>query len=520
MVKNRKTKTAARNLKQESGITYPRALDLVQGGVRPAGFRVAGGTWEPERHRNLWIEAGPVGRELFDMLVSRARADESWDTSVYDFEDREALGYILTAAGPASDAAALFADLQDVRREKPGRRRLIMLAGVPRLRTTHAGDQVLSRIAEMAPEGDCTFIVMGGLEPARGYWSRHYTSYEAGIVSENLAVPVPGTWRSDLSSRPLRNRVLLGIGKADYQDVTVEADFRHRASILVTGDHAARTAAAQSIAESTGGALWPGTPAALLSRVKDDASRVGENAKLPDPATGIAAVFDLDALGGQDRAAVLELQGGRAWATGLQLVLTSKSAAGHPAGSVATIISIDGGEAEVIDSSGLRVVLKKFWHSRPLRATQEAMEVNAAANTLDSGANRVWPQRKPVIPLDLQPGDLLRFHLGRTVYTVRGTSENFVVATGSERRKPIYTVIDWAAGQRGPHDSWGYGAVTDEEVTELLAGLELTRARDENSIAPEESANLNPVKLSIRRAVHLDISSVHRGRALIWPTRS
>ena len=520
MVKNRKTKTAARNLKQESGITYPRALDLVQGGVRPAGFHVAGGTWEPERHRNLWIEAGPVGRELFDMLASRGRADKAWDTSVYDFEDREALGYILTAAGPASDAAALFADLQAVSREKTGRRRLIMVAGVPRLRTTHAGDQVLSRIAEMAPEGDCTFILMGGLEPARGYWSRHYTSYEAGIVSENLAVPVPGTWRSDLSSRPLRNRVLLGIGKADYQNVTVEADFRHKASVLVTGDRAPRTAAAQSIAESTGGTLWSGTPTALLAQVKEDVSRAGDDVNLRDPATEHAAVFDLDALGGQDRAAVLELQGGREWATGLRLVLTSKSASGHPAGSLATIVDVEGDKAEVVDSSGERVALAKFWHSRPLRATQEAMEVNAAANRPSSGANRSWPQRKPVKPMDLQPRDFLRFHLGRTVYTVRGTSENFVVATGSERGKQIYTVIDWAAGQRGPHDSWGYGAITDTEITELLDGLERTKTSTEGSCTPEDSAGLNPVKLSIRRAVYLDIKSVHRGRALIWPTRS
>lgn len=535
MVKNRKTKAAARNLKQESGITYPRALDLIQGSSLSAsfafaadtcttGFTVAGGIWDPDSHNSLWIEAGPIGRALFDRMAAEGAANDRLHVSVFDFDKQGGANqeYELSVDGPGSDALQAGEALQYLAARHPGSRRIIMIAGVPRLRTTSAGDQLLSRIVQMAPDRDCTFIMLGGLEPARGYWSRHYTTYDSGVPTENLAATVPGTGRADHSSLPLQHgRVLLGIGHAPYEPSLVEADFGARWSILVTGERVQRTAAAQSIAEATGATLWAGSLAELLDEVRGRAgvaSLLGENcvSSTPEYSGHLVAVVDLDAAGGKGWTVITRIQR-EARRAGLLLVLTAAKPGTSHLGGPVTTVNVDGREAEIIPVGGRRMRLASFWHARPRRATPESMAVNAEANRLNTGNKRVWPRCQPVDRLEMLPGDTLRFHTGRSVYSVRGVSANFVVATGTSGGKPTYTVIDWANGQRGPHDSWGYGVVTDAEVDALLDGLERTRAREAGTLGPEDAVGLNPVQLSVRRSVYLDIKSVHRGRQKVWP---
>lgn len=158
--------------------------------------------------------------------------------------------------------------------------------------------------------------------------------------------------------------------------------------------------------------------------------------------------------------------------------------------------------------------------------TPEKMAENVEATKAlmhPSGA-RTWPTSDPVEALDLQPGDVVRFLTGRNVFTVRSVTPNFVAMTGRSKKKPIYTVIDWAKGQRGPHDSWGFPMMDAEDTSAALAAMERTKtAWDEaaaNPLAGKPGGPALPMaelELSIRRAVYLDIRSIHREGELIWP---
>lgn len=87
-------------------------------------------------------------------------------------------------------------------------------------------------------------------------------------------------------------------------------------------------------------------------------------------------------------------------------------------------------------------------------------------------------------------------------FVVQAVSENFVVMTKpyNPRRTTLYTIIDWRNGWRGPHNSWGYGAVTREDCEETISALEDGK-----------------IELSVRRNVYLDIEWVKRDGKVIEP---
>lgn len=525
MVKNRAAKAAARNLKAESGITYPRALDLVRDSDGlPVAFPVAAGSWNPLRHRSLWLQAGVLGRAHFDRIAAMAQAAGALDVSVFDFEARDDASskLKLSISGQGSDAGQLLALLRHLSNQKAGRRRLVMVAGVPRMRTTAAGDRVLSEVVQMAQGGDCSFVVLGGLEPPRGYWSRCCAAFEAGApVEQFVAVGLRSEDSASSSMRLNHPRVLLGIGHAPYEDRPIEADFGVLQSILVTGEQIQRTAAAQAIAEATGASSWSGSVTGLLAEVKD---RVGHAAEADSSSGPLVAVIDLDSLTAADRAVVPRLRHNARQAD-LQLVLTAQDVgSARLEWPAATTVTIDGNEVETFSLSGARIRMRSFWRSRPRRATPEGMAVNAAATAaLYTGFGRTRPVAAPVEKIELEAGDVLRFHGGRTVFTVRAVSENFAVATGKARGEIVYTIIDWAKGQRGPQNTWGFSVTSDEECDTLIRALEKSKSLQDAAEADPLSGTADfpwpflEVELSVRRAVYVDVRSVHRCKRKIWP---
>lgn len=522
MVKNRKTKAAARNLKKESGITYPRALDLVaptdRDGSLP-GYRIAGARWSPLSHRSLWIQAGPAGNSVFGDITAQVQADPAVEVSAYDFTK-------LTVEGPESDAAALQVTLEAIRTAAPGRSRIIVVSGRHRLRTSLEGDRLINLITEMSAEHACTFILLGGPMPAHGYWTRHFTTNESGEVREHLIHAGRLLHSAGDHHRRLQYRgVLLGTGFHDDEMQVIEADFGALRTLLVTGMPQERAAAAHSIARSSGALVWPGSLYKLADEVRDRvalASEAGEytvNA-LPDPPEPIVFVLDVDAMGGGF--AVYTKMMRDAFRADVSIIATARSAAtgrNMLPGPVAMTVNIDRGEADV-DLRGSRTRFNAFWHFQPPAPDPQQTALHAEATK----ASRSWPSdRRPVRKVDTEPGDELRFHGTRTVFTVRAVSGNFVVATGSERGNPVYTIIDWADGLRGGHDSWGYGAVTDEETTALVKALESSRqlrTEAENNPCIGTSGHPWPhleIELSPKRSVYLDFKSVRRGKRQIWP---
>ncbi len=90
--------------------------------------------------------------------------------------------------------------------------------------------------------------------------------------------------------------------------------------------------------------------------------------------------------------------------------------------------------------------------------------------------------------------DRVKFAGDRRWWTVRARDGQRVVATrsGDFGRGDRYTIIDWAAQRRGPHDRpLGPGAATDEDCQHLLTGLAC-----------------GDLALSERRSVPLDITAV------------
>lgn len=153
-----------------------------------------------------------------------------------------------------------------------------------------------------------------------------------------------------------------------------------------------------------------------------------------------------------------------------------------------------------------------------------ASNVEATKALQHPGGTRSWPTADPMEALELQPGDIVRFLTGRTVYTVQAVTPNFAALTGRSINKPVYTVIDWAKGQRGPHNSWGFSMLDSADIDLALAAMERTKtAQDEaagNPLAGKPGGPALPMaelELSIRRSVYLDIRNVHREGERIWP---
>ena len=88
----------------------------------------------------------------------------------------------------------------------------------------------------------------------------------------------------------------------------------------------------------------------------------------------------------------------------------------------------------------------------------------------------------PTTPIPLDAGDRIRFGLEpRRPYTVRATSEHFVVCTRPRdfpsQGEFVYTVIDWRGGIRGPVNvvAQSVDVSTDEQCRDLLHDLEAGR---------------------------------------------
>ncbi|KXF53495.1 hypothetical protein AXA44_44405 [Rhodococcus sp. SC4] len=87
----------------------------------------------------------------------------------------------------------------------------------------------------------------------------------------------------------------------------------------------------------------------------------------------------------------------------------------------------------------------------------------------------------PTTPIPLDAGDRIRFGLEpRRPYTVRATSEHFVVCTRPRdfaTGEFVYTVIDWRNGIRGPVNVIGpqLDVSTDGRCRDLLENLEAGR---------------------------------------------
>ncbi len=115
---------------------------------------------------------------------------------------------------------------------------------------------------------------------------------------------------------------------------------------------------------------------------------------------------------------------------------------------------------------------------------------------------RVRLTKSPQPKQYLEVGDRVKFYGEKKPYVVQAVSEHFVILTKpfNLQHTTLYTIIDWRNGWRGPHNSWGFGAVTREDCEETIAAME----SDE-------------IELSVRRNVYLDIEWVKRGGNLIEP---
>lgn len=488
---------------------------------QPVSVPIAGSAWNPFRHRNLWLQAGPVGRGIFDKVAELLQGTAGLSVDVHDFEARHSAG------SPDGRAERDLEDLLDtIRKESPGRNRIVMIAGVPQLRTSAEGDQVLSSVAEMAAGDECTFILLGGRQPAHGYWSRHLVTGKNGNPEEHFIPAGQMRGSSEAHHRPLEHPgLMLGIGSYSDEDRLMEVTFGAGQTITVAGAYLKRTAAAQAIAEATGLTSYTGSMSELSAEATDRAEHAGAGRPRED-ADSLVAVIDLDSLSNFEKSALFRLQLDAEKAD-LRLILTAGDMQRHRFvmnAPDATALSVDGDETVLVDAQGRNVRLREFWHSRPRSLTPESMAQNSAdTKTLETGYGRTRPRTRPVEKLDLEIGDTLRFHSGRTVFTARAVSENFVVATGKGRGQTVYTIIDWDKGQRGPHNSWGFPVTNDEECAALAGALEKAKSLQDAAEANPLSGTAEfpwpypEVELSVRRAVYLDIRSVHRGRQQVWP---
>lgn len=107
---------------------------------------------------------------------------------------------------------------------------------------------------------------------------------------------------------------------------------------------------------------------------------------------------------------------------------------------------------------------------------------------MDGGRQRA--NRNPIFPLQFKIGDRVKFFNDRRWWDVRAHDSKTTVLTrsGNFGGPPVYTIIVWEEGRRGPHDSWGFPAETDEDCAEIVSAF-----------------SNDDLHLSERRAIHLDI---------------
>ncbi|MCC3292415.1 ATPase, T2SS/T4P/T4SS family [Arthrobacter sp. zg-Y1110] len=140
MVKNRAAKEAARKLKAESGITYPRALDLVRTAGKASGYPaltvgLIGGApvnWRPRPGSRLEI-TGATGTGKSELMAFMATQAAAAGTEVFILDlDKRGPDYTdITGAVIAADVDAarmLFNDLETAVRPA-----IIFFEGIPRL---------------------------------------------------------------------------------------------------------------------------------------------------------------------------------------------------------------------------------------------------------------------------------------------------------------------------------------------------------------------------------------------------
>jgi hypothetical protein len=99
----------------------------------------------------------------------------------------------------------------------------------------------------------------------------------------------------------------------------------------------------------------------------------------------------------------------------------------------------------------------------------------------------------------LAVGEQVKFYGDRRWWDVRAIAGGFVVLTrgGDFGQEPVYCVIAWDLGWRGPQGRWGYGAITDEQCAQLARALD--GHPQEGREAPE---------LSTRASVRVDLAAV------------
>lgn len=76
--------------------------------------------------------------------------------------------------------------------------------------------------------------------------------------------------------------------------------------------------------------------------------------------------------------------------------------------------------------------------------------------------------RPPIQPVPMSVGDHVKLRGIGPMCEVRAKSDHFVILTFKDQ----YTIIDWRNGVLGPHNSWGYGAQTQEGIEKMLIALE------------------------------------------------
>ena len=118
---------------------------------------------------------------------------------------------------------------------------------------------------------------------------------------------------------------------------------------------------------------------------------------------------------------------------------------------------------------------------------------------------RETPASKPVNPLDIRVGDVVRFYGIRTsapIRTdVRAVSDNYALCTWpAPRRDAIdYTIISWKDCWRGPHNAWDRSTLTNEDCQDALAALEA-----------------GEIELAHGEVVYLDIAEIIRDGKTIF----
>lgn len=125
--------------------------------------------------------------------------------------------------------------------------------------------------------------------------------------------------------------------------------------------------------------------------------------------------------------------------------------------------------------------------------TNHALNQQFYYNKGAMAGGRQRANKNPVFPLQFREGDRVKFFNDRRWWDVRAHDPwgyTVLTRTGNFGGDPVYTIINWDEGRRGPHDSYGYAVVTDEDCQEVLRAM------------ADPEAHLS---LSERRAIHLDI---------------